>query len=350
MKIADKSKVVIPYIIALFIFSCSGSDSVMPQGYINTQQLDEVFISAGSMAGLKSLVVSQNGTIIKEQYFNGGSADAVYNVMSVTKSVTSLLLGLAIEKGLIPSVEQNIASYLTSFVNPFPSDKTELKITHLITMSGGFQGNELTDPNLYSNWSSSENRVRYILDIPLIYQPGQHFSYDSRPYHLLSVILAKASNQSAKEFLERYLFGPMDIGERNWVADQQGYYNGSSNLYLKARDMIKIGELVLNNGTHSGSRVISADWINQIKQSKITTNNAIPYGTGYSYGWWLGRHNNQNYIMAMGWGGQFIIVVPALNLVITAVNSTSGVTDATADQRWQATIDLIMTRILTSFN
>lgn len=336
--------------IVIFLVSCSGTNNVEPAGTINSQQLEEAFTSARSMGGLKSLVVSHNGTIIKEEYFNGANADDAFNVMSVTKSVTSLLIGLAIEKGLIPSVEENISTYLSNIAGNFPSDKAGLKINHLITMSGGFQGNELTEPGLYNSWYSSENKIQYILNVPLVYQPGTHFSYDSRPYHLLSVILARVFSLGTKEFAERNLFTPMGIGARNWIADQQGYFNGSSNLFLKARDMVKIGELVLHNGTHSGVRVINSDWINQLKQSMITTNNAVSYGTDYSYGWWLGRHHNQNFMMAMGWGGQFIIVVPGFNLVITASNSTSGLTNTSAGLQWQNTVDLIMTRVLTSFN
>ncbi len=348
MKIKNDFNLIWLMLLFILIISCSGSDSVAPE--VNDRQLDETYTTARSMAGLQSLLVSHNGYIIKEEYFNGSSSETTFDVRSVTKSITSLLVGITIDKQVISSVDQIISTYLSSLVYSYPIDKANLTIRHLITMSGGFQGNELTEPNLYNDWSSSSDRISYILNVPLIYQSGSHFSYDSRPYNLLSVIVTVANRLNTKQFAETNLFTPLGIGSRNWLADQQDYFNGSAGLYLSGRDMIKIGGLLLNNGLHNGNRIISADWINQLKKSKITTNNAILNGSDYSYGWWLGRYNNKDYVMAMGWGGQFIVVVPDFNLVVTATNAWSGLTDTAAKQRWQNTIDLIMTRILTAFN
>lgn len=348
MRIKNQFKAAFLVLIPLFVLSCSGQDLVAP--VIDQQQLDEAFVSARSMTGLKSLAVSNNGTIIKEEYFGLGALDQQNDIRSVTKSVTSLLIGIAIDKGYIQSVDQKISDFIAPLVQTFPSDKTELTIWHLLTMSGGFHGNELADPNLYNNWAVSDNRINYILNVPLVYQPGEHFSYDSRSYHLLSVILTQATGMSTKEFAESFLFTPLAISSREWLADRQGYNNGSAGLSLTARDMIKIGELILNEGLYNGNRVVSAEWISQLKQSKISTNFPVSYGGNYSFGWWLGSYDNRNFLMAMGWGGQFIVVVPRYNLVITAVNEWTGLTNETAGIRWQSTAELIMTRIMTAFN
>jgi len=340
-------KITLP-IILILIISCSGSGPVAPE--VNDRQLDEAFTAARSMVGLKSLLVSHKGIIIKEEYFNSASRETSFDVRSVTKSITGLLVGITIDKQVITSVDQIISTYLSSLVNGYPIDKANLTIRHIITMSGGFQGNELAEPNLYNEWANSTDRINFILNVPLVHQPGMHFSYDSRPFHLLSVIVTVANRLNTKQFAEANLFTPLGIGSNTWLADQQGYFNGSAGLYLSGRDMIKFGELILNNGLHNGNRIISADWINQLKQPKISTNNAMSYVSDYSYGWWLGRYNNKDFVMATGWGGQFIIVVPSLNLVITATNAWSGLTNDAAGQRWQSTIDLIMTRILTAFN
>lgn len=332
-----------------FICSCSGSNPISQEGQVNAQQIEEAFNAAGQMTNLRSLIVQHKGRILNEHYFGTGSESNTYNVRSVTKSVMALLIGIAIDKGYISSIDQNISSFLEPLVSNYPSDKSTLKIRHLITMSGGFQGNELTNPEIYNEWATADDRVSFILSVPLVFTPGTHFSYDSRPYHLLSVILTRATGLSTKDFTERYLFAPLSIGSRNWGTDRQGYFNGSSDLFLTAQDMIKVGELVMNDGIYNGTRVISAEWIAQIKETKIETQNALLYGSGYSFGFWTGSYNNRNYIFALGWGGQFVVIVPSLELIITAANYSSGISETTAGLQWQSTIDLIMTRILTAF-
>jgi CubicO group peptidase (beta-lactamase class C family) len=326
----------------LITYSCTNSTEQVSD--INTQQIDEAFSDAQHIPGLKSLIVNQRGNILKEQYFGSAVSEQEFDIHSVTKSITSILIGIAIDKGYIQSVDQKINEFIAPPVATVPSDKSGITIRHLLTMTGGFPGDESAGSD------TTGDEVSYILNVPLIHQPGEQFRYDSRAYHLLSVILTSATGMSTKTFAAQYLFSPLGIGNKTWMTDSRGYFIGSSGLFLTGRDMVKIGELLLNEGMYNGTRVVASNWTAQLKQVKVSTLNGGGYATGYSFGFWIGDYYNRNYSFAMGWGGQFIFVVPSLNLVITAASNPVGVSDAVAAQYTGNIIDLIMTRILTAFN
>lgn len=324
------------------VFSCTNSTE--QAGDINTQQIDEAFSDAHHIPSLKSLIVKQRGNIIKEEYFGSASSEQEFDIHSVTKSVTAILIGIAIDKGYIQSVDQKINEFITPPIATVPTDKSGLTIRHLLTMTGGFPGDD-------SGGSDNGNdEINYILSVPLVHQPGEQFCYDSRAYHLLSVILTRATGMTTKAFADQYLFSPLGIGNRTWATDSRGYFVGSAGLFLTGRDMMKIGELLLNEGMYNSTRVVASNWTAQLKQVKISTQNGGYYAFGYGFGFWIGNYYNRDYSFAMGWGGQFIFVVPSLDLVITAANNPVGVSDAVAAQYAGSTIDLIMTRILTAFN
>ncbi len=335
-------------ILYLSFVSCSTIND--PAQSINNVKLNEAFEQAKQIGNLKSLVVSHNGIVVKEAFYNEGGKDAAHDVRSVTKSVIAILIGIAIDKGIIPSVDQTMGIYINPIVQNLSTEKSNIKIRHLLTMSSAFEWDELTNVSGYNNWITSENQVQYLTDKSLVAVPGQTFTYNSAALHLLSVILTKAANMSTLNFAKQYLFEPLEIGERNWQVDKQGFYNGGAGLQITPYDMIKIGELILNRGEYKGKRIVSAQWIDEIAAPKIAINNSMSFATGYSYGWWTGESQKGKYIFAIGWGGQFIVLVPNLKLVVTATNKWSGVTSTTANEQWYRTMDLIVSKILTSVN
>lgn len=338
-------------LILIFFFgsSCSNeiADSIAP---VNTQILDEAFVQAQQIQNIKSLVVFHNGSIIKEGFFNGGGADVPHDVRSVTKSVMGLLIGIAIEKGFIPSIDQTIGGYLSPLIQNLSTEKANITIRHLLTMSSGFEWDEYTSNAGYNNWISSPNQVQYLFDKELVTQPGQIFNYNSAALHLLSVILSIATNMQTLDFANQYLFEPLEIGERNWSIDKQGFNNGGAGLKITPHDMIKIGQLILDGGLYKGDRIISFQWIDEILGSKISTNNINPFANGYSYCFWTGQNSDGQYVFANGYGGQFIVIIPNLNLVVVATNQWSGVVSTVANEQWYRTLDLIMSQVLAAFN
>jgi CubicO group peptidase (beta-lactamase class C family) len=316
---------------------------------VNGEKIDEAYSVARQIGNLKSLVLWHDGSILREEYFGTGGANNAHDVRSVTKSVTGLLVGIALDKGYIQSIDQPIGDYLSPIDPNMPSDKANIRIRHLLTMSGGFLCNELAVPSEYSDWAGAANQVQYILDRPRIAQPGQVFAYNSGALHLLSVIVSRATGRETQDFAQEALFDPLGIRERKWETDHQGYNNGAAGLEITPRDMVKIGQLVLNHGEYQGRRIVSSEWIDQMTRTQISTNNAVLYGSGYGYCWWTGQNEKGSYAFAMGWGGQFIVVVPNSNLIVVATNEWQGVTTSVAGDQWTRTINLIMTGILPAF-
>ncbi len=332
------------YVFLFIVFAAACAENSIAEN--DTGILKDAFQNAGEIPGIKSLVISKDGEIIKEQYWHTGGPGKPHDVRSVTKSVMSLLIGIAIDKGFITSAEETIGKYLKQVVPDMKEQYSSVKIKHLLTMSGGFSGNELAVPSEYIVWFNSANQVNYILNKPIVAQPGQTFRYNSGALHLLSVILSVATNMSTQEFAKQYLFGPLGIAQSYWEKDKQGYNNGGAGLNITPHDMIKIGQLILNRGEFNGNRIISKDWIDKTIQTNISTNNAQPYGPGYGFCWWTGQNSKGNYAFANGYGGQFIVVFPALNLVVTATNEWNNVSSSSANNNWMQTLDLIMNQIV----
>jgi CubicO group peptidase (beta-lactamase class C family) len=337
-------------VLLLIIFNGCKQNSINPPE-VDNQKLNEAFTQAASFSKLQSLVVARNGVIIKEQYFGTGGANTPSDVRSVTKSVTSLLIGIAIDKGFLQSVDQPIGQFIKPLVDTLSADKAAITIRDLLTMSSGFTWNELDNVNEYNYWFySAPNQVQYLINRALVAKPGQVFDYNSAAVHLLSVILTRATNMKTKDFAQKYLFDSLGSIIGSWETDDQGYNNGAAGLSITPHDMIKIGQLILNGGSYNGKRIVSPEWIEQTIRFHITTNNAQTFGPGYGYCWWIGENIKGNYAFANGYGGQFIVVVPGLNLIVTSTNVWGGLNTATADNDWYQTISLIMNNIIPAFN
>jgi CubicO group peptidase (beta-lactamase class C family) len=297
--------------------------------------------------GAISLIVSRSGNIVAEEYYNYNDygKDSIKNIMSVTKSFTGVLIGLAIDKGFIGSVHDSISSYLDEVLT-FPDPAiANISIDQLLKMSAGHTWNGTSTESLYSDWMNSEDQLQYIVDLPLAFDPGTMFNYSDGASHLLSVILTQATGQNTLDFAEENLFKPLGISEYEWVKDPEGYPYGAAHLRILPRDMVTFGTLILNKGMYEGKQIVPSGWIDEMTTSKISTANDVPYGSEYGYQIWIGYSNGAKHIMAMGWGGQFIFIVPDNELVVTATCWTSGVTSQQAGQNWASIIDIIVNRI-----
>jgi CubicO group peptidase (beta-lactamase class C family) len=309
-------------------------------------ELEEAFSLAGQNANLKCLIVWKDGQIVKEKYFHVGDDLSAHDVRSVTKSIMATVIGIAIDKGILPSEEAPIGNYLSALVDTLEPAKAGITMRHLLSMTSGLDGNDIPDFQEYNNWHNAPNQIEYTLGKRLIFPPGTVFGYNTGASHLMSVILTRAAGTSTFDFAKQHLFQSLGITGNSWGADRQGYYNGGAALCLTPTDMLKIGQLYLNKGVYNGVRIVSESWINKATTSKITTNNILPFASGYGYFWWVGNTGRHDYFFANGYGGQFIVVVPGLHLIVVATNVWSGVSGATANLQWNNTLDLIMNRII----
>ncbi len=318
------------------------------QHNIDGEQLTLAFDEFKNVEGALSLIVCREGTIVAEEFTNFKSygADSIKNIMSVTKTFTGVLIGLAIDKGYIESVSDPISKYLSGIVT-FPDEiKAGITIDQLLKMSFGHSWNGTSSSTLFEEcFFESEDNLQFIINLPLVATPGTLFNYSDGASHLLSAIITEATGMSTLDFAAEKLFNPLGITEYEWSTDDRGYHLGAAYLRIKPRDMVKFGNMILNKGKYDGVQIVQESWINEMTSAKISTNNDIPYGPEYGYQIWLGNASGRSYFMAMGWGGQFIIIVPDLQLVVTATCWTSDLTDQQAGEHWMSIIGIIFEKI-----
>lgn len=267
-----------------------------------------------------------------------GKGDYV-NIKSASKSIISLLVGIAVDKGFLEEVEQPIGSFFKDYFQEHPdSIKANLTIKNLLTMQAGL---ETTSFHNYGAWVTSNDWVRFTLDQPMRARPGGDMVYSTGISHLLSVILTKATGQSTRAFANEHLFGPMGISVGGWDRDPQGYYMGGNNMALRPVDMMKIGQMVMGRGVYRGKRIVSEGWLQDSFQT-YTRSNFNPYNYGYM--WWKKPVGNHQVHFAWGYGGQYIFMIPKLNAVIVLTGSLQNADQSRSYK--EPVFDLLREKIL----
>jgi len=297
-------------------------------------------LAASSEANIHAVLVARGGTLVYERYFKGSdeipgifygkrvenvtfNADTLHNVKSVSKSVASLTVGIALDRGLIRSVDEPIFSFFPELADLRTPEKDRLLLRHALTMTMGLPWVEATpDTGDENNDEASMHRAadpcRYVLSLPATAPPGQEFFYNTGALTLVSAIVRKATGRALDELARSALFEPLGIAPVQW-SRVKGDTDAGGGLRLRPRDMAKIGQLVLAGGQWSGRQIVSKEWIETSTAPKIK---AIADGFNglYGYLWWLARYRingrEVDCVAAHGRGGQYIRIVPALDLVV----------------------------------
>ncbi|MBU0544826.1 MAG: beta-lactamase family protein [Proteobacteria bacterium] len=268
-----------------------------------------------------SLLVVKNGYLVFEKYYSWGSPYKYAAVHSVTKSVISALIGIALDKGYLKSVDQKLIEFFPEYITDDLDPRSkEISLKHLLTMSSGFRWDD-RGSNMWA-WSSSSDWFKSAIQLPQENNPGEVFNYNSATSHLLSGILSRATETSTLDFAKRNLFEPLGVQSAYWHQDPQGYYIGGFGLGLSARDLAKIGFLYLNNGYWNGQSIVSEYWVKESTDQQIQAFSHPIYGTfGYGYQWWVKKIDGCSSFRAWGRRGQFIVIVPELDLVIVVTSN-----------------------------
>lgn len=271
---------------------------------------------------IHSMLIIRNGNIgLDACFYPFTPGGTVHDVASVTKSITSVLIGIAIDQGLIDNVEQPLLSYFPErTIANLDANKEKITIENLLTMTSGFCCGYQPGEKEHNEMFTSEDWVQFVLDLPMARGPGQEYAYCSGNSHLLSAILTKATGMSMLDFARKHLFAPLGINEVIWPPDPQGITRGWGDLHLHPRDLAKIGYLFLNNGLWEGKQLLSAAWVEKSTQPQvdraIKTKTFVRPGRDYGYAWHLvseGPFSGMYY--AAGRGGQSLTVLPEANIV-----------------------------------
>jgi CubicO group peptidase (beta-lactamase class C family) len=319
---------------------------------MDSQILNTAFDQAKSRDFIDGLLVIRNGFIVAEQYYNGYDADQPHNIMSVSKSFLSAITGIALRKGVIRDLEEKVLDYFPEYITPdLDLRKYDITIRHLLTMRMGIQGEADNHYAVYFSLHESDNWVKSTLEMPLISNPGEKMGYNTFQTHLLSVILSKALGYSLLDFATENLFDPMKIDVDAWEQDPQGFYFGGSSMFFTPREMAMLGTLYLNQGLLDGVQVVPREWVELTLSASTNFNHPNEWGAyknyNYAYLWWLGQINEIDLFMGYGYGGQFVVVFPDLNLIVVTTAKNQVDDDTSTIQEW-ALFDIISTSILPS--
>lgn len=279
--------------------------------------------AARDLPRLHSLLVSRRGTLVVERYYNGTRAARPVNVKSVSKSIISALVGIAIERKLLPGVKQPIARYFPELLvkagsDPLPPPRSQITIEDLLTMRSGLDS---TSNRNYGAWVRSPNWVRYALTRPLLSTPGTEMDYSTGNTHVLSAILTKVTGRSTWQFAQEALAAPLGFTLAQWPRDPQGVYFGGNEMLMTPRQMIAFGELYLNRGMAGGRQIVPEAWV---EASFVPRARSSWSEQEYGYGWWIRDLAGRDAFYAWGYGGQYIFVLPDLELVIVTTSSTAA--------------------------
>jgi CubicO group peptidase (beta-lactamase class C family) len=288
---------------------------------------------------LKSLLVNWRGETILEHYYRGARASRAANIKSASKTVMSALVGIAVDRGLIESVRTPISEFFPKLLGAdADAKKRAITVGDLLTMRSGL---ETTSNRNYGSWVASSNWVRDALERPIIRDPGARMIYSTGNTHLLSAILTKVSGNTWK-FADDALADPLGFTLPRWPTDPQGIYFGGNDMELTPRQMLAFGELYLNSGRFAGKQIISESWVREsfVPRTRSTRDPTRLYG----YCWWIRDLGGFSTFYAWGYGGQFIFVVPDLDLVAVTTSSTAGGRDRGAHLR--AIYDLVEDQII----
>jgi CubicO group peptidase (beta-lactamase class C family) len=274
--------------------------------------------AASQLPQLRSLLVSRRGELIAEHYASGVRASQPANIKSASKSIIAALVGIAIERGLIKSVHEPIASYFPELRRDADRRKQAITIEDLLTMRSGL---ESTSGRNYGAWVQSRDWVRAALARPMVDDPGGAMQYSTGTSHLLSAILTRVAGTSTWQFAQQALAKPLGFTLARWPQDPQGIYFGGNEMLLTPKQMVAIGELYLHRGAVGGRQVVAASWVDTSCVPRTVS--AYDSDRQYGYGWWIQDFTGETACFAWGYGGQYIFVFRDLDLVVTATSSAA---------------------------
>ncbi len=291
------------------------------QGIQSKSLLDMLENIQNNGYNIQSISIIRNGYLVMDSYVHPFAESQKHEMYSVTKSIISALIGIAIDKGYIKDVNQTLADLLPNRkISNLDVLKQAITLKDLLMMASGLNCNDSWE----RNWAGlfemmkSNDWVQYTLDLPMEKTPGVWFDYCNGVSHLLSAAISEKTGMQTIEFATKYLFGPLGIVDIQWDTGPGGTNIGYGKLWLQPKDMAKFGLLYLNKGKWDNKQIISAEWIEASTRPYL---DARLGGNKYGYQWWV---NPAGYFAALGIYGQVIFVVPEKNLVAVFTGNIEG--------------------------
>jgi CubicO group peptidase (beta-lactamase class C family) len=289
----------------------------------NEELLNHSLSSYDSLGFVKALIIIKNDKLVVEKYYNKAAPNKAYKITSASKSFTSALVGIALEKGLIDSLNQPIISFFPEYYKELNANDNRNLITvaNLLTMQSGFKFTQRQSPRILKGFKWIDNIFNTVMDTI----PGRFFNYGDHNTYLLSAIVQETSGISLEEFGNKYLFKQLGIEITKWVQSPEKICHGGAGIYIRPIDFAKFGYLYLKGGKINNQQYISKDWIENSTKLQINLDKGLGCinHMGYGYHWWVAEFFNYKAFMAIGSGGQLIINIPEIDMTLVQVCALS---------------------------
>lgn len=274
----------------------------------------------GRLSGARSLLVVRDARIVAERSFAGSGLNRrPHDVKSASKSLLSALVGIALEEGWIDGLGTPVAELLPRYAEGLPSEKRRITLADVLSMSAGLA---TTSHEHYGAWVGSGDWTRAALARPMTARPGTEFTYSTGSSHLVSAILTEATGKSTLELARERLLGPVGMEVHSWQRSPEGYYFGGNSVRMTPRDLARLGQLYLQEGLWNGRQVVPASWVEESTERHAE---GWPHRYGaYGYLWWLPPDDPWESYAAVGYGGQFLYVVPELRMLLVMTSTIAG--------------------------
>ena len=287
---------------------------------LDPELVAELYYDAAQLDTLYSVLVIKDGYLIAEGYFNEGSVNQKPLLQSVSKSYISALVWIAIEQGCISGLDARLADFFPEITGQITDPRKEqITIEEMLQMRSGYPDEETNQEYLDAlYWGVYPPLIE---EFPLVCEPGTCFNYSNLTYSWLAILLNRSCEADLRSFAQENLFGPLDTEVGDWLKDREGNYIGSGGIHATARDAARFGQMYLDGGEYEGAQIISSEWVRNSLRSY--SKRAKDYGMslvfkdmGYGYGWWKARVNGHDFNFAWGHGGQLIVLLEDLDIVI----------------------------------
>jgi CubicO group peptidase (beta-lactamase class C family) len=283
------------------------------------------------LPNLKGVLVIKNKHIVYEEYRNSSYTNQLHMNYSCTKSFSSALIGIAIDKGFIKDTHERLIDLLPEYADLLSQGgKDTIKLKHLLTMTSGFQWDEFSYPygdsrNSHTPMQNSNDWFTYLLGLPLANTPGEVFTYNTGTSNLFAKIIQNTAHMPIDSFAIKYLFTPLNIKSFSWYKIAQNNNipaSGGSGggLSLSTRDMAKLGYLYLHKGMWNSEQIVSEQWVEESVKPHVN----MWFNSDYGYQWWISNVGGYRSFQAVGWGGQYIDVIPELDLVVVLISDDNA--------------------------
>jgi CubicO group peptidase (beta-lactamase class C family) len=297
--------------VALAAVSAPGDDAAPLRTRIQPEVIKNEVAQIGRIS---SLILYQHDEVALEYFANGAALDRPINIKSASKSLLNALVGIALDRGELKTLDAPISNYLPKYFERIPrgDPRREITIRHLLTLSSGQPSTSIYN---YGAWVTSKDWIAYSLAQTPVAPPGGRFTYSTGDTHLLAAVLTKAVDMPLCAYAQRHLFDPLGEEIGAWDRDPQGVYFGGNNVALSPKALLKFGKLYLDGGRVEGRQILTPEWIKESWTPRFIRS-SFNGRHDYGYLWWRADFGGHSTWFAWGYGGQFLFVIPSLDAVV----------------------------------